>query len=175
MNIFVLDSDIKKCAEYHCAKHTSKMVSEYAQILSTVIYETTGKIVQATNEDLYMKLYPKSLNHTIKPTHKSHPCVKWVMESKDNFDWLMQLLDALHDEWIIKFKHKPTDIHGTYYKFLDGYIEPKLPQKGMTKFSLAMPVEYMCEDPIQSYRNYYKYDKKHLHDWKCRQVPSWIL
>jgi len=174
MNIFVLDYDIKKCAEYHCATHTSKMVSEYAQILSTVITETTGHIVRSSNLELYKKLYPKSMNDTIKPTHSNHPCVLWAKKSMDNFKWLMSLLDALHDEWIYKFNHDKNDIHGTYYKFLDGYIEPDLPSIGLTEFALAMPEEYRKEDAVEAYREYYIKDKQHLHNWKNREVPYWV-
>lgn len=174
MNIFVLDMDVKKCAEYHCARHTSKMVSEYCQIMATVIYETTGHLVSSDNVDDYKKHYPKSMNNTIKPTHKHHPCVKWCMESLDNFEWLLELTHALHDEWIYKFNHKPSDIHGTYYKFLEGYIDPRLTSIGMTDFALAMPDEYKVDDVVESYRNYYNGDKRHLFNWKNRDIPYWI-
>ena len=36
MNIFVLDEDPVKAAEYHCNKHVVKMILESAQMLSTV-------------------------------------------------------------------------------------------------------------------------------------------
>ena len=35
MNIFYLDNDVAKCAEMHCDKHVVKMISEYAQLMST--------------------------------------------------------------------------------------------------------------------------------------------
>ena len=35
MNIFYLDSNPKKCAEMHHDKHCSKMLVEYAQLMST--------------------------------------------------------------------------------------------------------------------------------------------
>lgn len=35
MNIFYLDRDVSKCAEYHNDKHVVKMIIEYAQLLST--------------------------------------------------------------------------------------------------------------------------------------------
>lgn len=34
MNIFVLDLDITKCAEYHCDKHVVKMILETTQLLN---------------------------------------------------------------------------------------------------------------------------------------------
>jgi hypothetical protein len=37
MNIFVLDLDPRRCARYHCDFHVGKMITETAQILSTVL------------------------------------------------------------------------------------------------------------------------------------------
>jgi deoxyribose-phosphate aldolase len=34
MNIFILDTDIKKCAEYHLDKHCVKMILETTQLLN---------------------------------------------------------------------------------------------------------------------------------------------
>ena len=35
MNIFILDENIEKCAQYHCDKHIIKMILESAQLLCT--------------------------------------------------------------------------------------------------------------------------------------------
>lgn len=43
-----------------------------------------------------------------------------------------------------------------------------------TTFALAMPDEFKVDCPIESYRNYYREDKKHLHTWKKRNKPQWI-
>ena len=36
MNIFILDKDVKKCAQYHVDKHVVKMILETAQLLCGV-------------------------------------------------------------------------------------------------------------------------------------------
>jgi hypothetical protein len=33
MNIFLLDWDVRKCAQYHVNRHSTKMCVEYAQLL----------------------------------------------------------------------------------------------------------------------------------------------
>jgi hypothetical protein len=38
----------------------------------------------------------------------------------------------------------------------------------------AMPDKYKCYDSIIAYRNYYRADKKHLHKWTKRDVPTFI-
>ena len=43
MNIFYLDFQTDKCAEYHCDKHVTKMIVEYAQLLSTAHRVLDGK------------------------------------------------------------------------------------------------------------------------------------
>ena len=54
----------------------------------------------------------------------------------------------------------PKNIH------IDGFSTP--PSCMDTKYIIS-------EDPIINYRNYYKYGKAHLHKWKERQPPYWIL
>ena len=36
MNLFYLDEDLDKCAEYHVDNHVNKMILEAAQLLCTV-------------------------------------------------------------------------------------------------------------------------------------------
>ena len=41
MNLFYLDNDLDKCAEYHVDKHVNKMILEAAQLLCTAIWVDT--------------------------------------------------------------------------------------------------------------------------------------
>ena len=85
MNIFVLDLDPRRCARYHCDFHVGKMITETAQILSTVLGEP------------------------YKPTHTNHPCVRWVESGIDNVAWLLALGEALGDE----FKYRRGKLHAS--------------------------------------------------------------
>lgn len=38
MNLFYLDKNLDKCAEYHVDKHVNKMILEAAQLLCTAIW-----------------------------------------------------------------------------------------------------------------------------------------
>lgn len=60
MNIFILDHDVKKCAQYHCDKHVVKMILESIQMLSTTIRLTEGE------EVLYMSGVDRYLDYKIK-------------------------------------------------------------------------------------------------------------
>lgn len=151
MNIFVLDYDTRKCAEYHVNKHVVKMITESAQLLSTA--------VRVSGIDAGYKI-----------THLNHPCSIWCRESLSNWRWLKQLTDSLCEEYCFRydrFSHKAHDM-------ATSLPEPKIPDLGLTKFALAMPEQYQTDCAIESYRNYYRFDKYHLHEWGKREKPDWL-
>ncbi len=78
MNIFVLDKDIRKCAEYHCDQHVVKMIRESAQLMCTAMNK-------------------KGMHTPYKSAHANHPCVLWVERSFENFLWLKVLATALNE------------------------------------------------------------------------------
>jgi hypothetical protein len=48
--------------------------------------------------------------------------------------------------------------------------------KLFTEPTPVMGDEYIIENnSLESYRNFYKYGKQHLHSWKNRPTPTWIL
>lgn len=153
MNIFILDYDIKKCAMYHNDKHVVKMILEYAQLLSTAIRST-------------------GVDAGYKVTHVNHPCSKWVRESINNWIWLRLLLEELHKEWKFRYNHPESKEHKSFSMVKD-LLNPELPDIERTSFALAMPDKYKTKDPVQSYRNYYIGDKRHIASWKNRENPEW--
>ena len=52
---------------------------------------------------------------------------------------------------------------------------PNIPSGKLTEMPQCMPDEYKMDDPVLGYRNYYKHGKAHLHNWKNRSVPYWII
>ena len=150
MNIFVLDTDPEKAAEYHCDKHVVKMILETAQLISSAHW-VTGNVA------------PYRL------THKNHPCAIWVRESLDNYKWLFSLFNFLSFEYTKRYKK----IHKTWIKFKD-IPYPKIESKGLTSFVQAMPKQYQQDDPVQAYRTYYKSEKKEFAKWKYSKKPYWF-
>ena len=154
MNIFVLDYDIEKCAQYHCDKHVVKMILESAQLLSSA--------VRVSGIDAGYKL-----------THKNHPCAIWVRESLANFLWLDDLFHALHAEWKYRYNHPENKKHKSF-DIVYNLPNPNIEDKGLTPFALAMPDKYKDKDAVTAYRNYYKGEKQHLFNWKKREQPDWL-
>ena len=155
MNIFVLDLDVKKCAEYHNNRHCVKMILEQTQILCGVHH-----VINPTSEIPY------------RLTHKNHPCSIWARECIENYVWLVDMTLELCKEYTYRYgkRHKTQDV-------LEWCVIniPDLPEKGnLTPFALAMPDEYKTNCPVESYRNYYNGAKKDLGQWKNREIPFWF-
>lgn len=155
MNIFILDYNTKKTAEYHCDKHVVKMIVESAQLLCTA-HHSTG----VSNDLLY------------KATHINHPCNVWVRNSASNYKWLSELSLYLLEEYKFRYdkEHRSSDI----LRWCNKHI-PSIPDKGLTQFALAMPDDCKIgQDAVLSYRYYYVKYKNHLLSWKRRDVPLWV-
>ena len=153
MNIFVLDNDIKKCAQYHCDQHVIKMILESTQIMCTA-------------------LNLKGFTTPYRSTHTKHPCVKWVGESYSNFEWLGKLTRALNEEY--KFRYEKQNNHKSI-AVLDEIQKYNYQDQGLTEFAQAMPEEYKVPgNPVQAYRNFYNFDKSRFATWKKRKKPPWF-
>lgn len=169
MNIFVLDLDPRRCAQYHCDFHVGKMLTETAQILSTV------------------------LGGPYKPTHVNHPCVKWAAQCDENRTWLYALGGALGEE----FEHRRGKKHAS--SLIINEIKTQMSSVGGAMlrlsrqlppyFALAMPEHLRPTGPIakpsvavERYRAYYNAYKQGFWrqgtwvpvTWSKRDVPEWF-
>lgn len=154
MNLFYLDADPTINAQYHVDRHVGKMILEAAQLLCTTFHL-------------------QNIQAPYRQSHANHPTAKWVRQSKENFEWTLRYAGALGIE-----NHYRT---GNWHKSLNIVAwaqanQSKLvfPDRGITEFALAMPDEYKTADPVESYRNYYRGAKKHLHKWSKRDIPAWL-
>ena len=165
MNIFVLDLDPRRCARYHCDFHVGKMITETAQILSTV------------------------LGGPYKPTHVNHPCMRWAEGGIDNVAWLLALGEALGDE----FKYRRGKLHASslVVNEVKRRVSPHLRNVQLpSRFALAMP-EHLRESAltaspsvaVERYRAYYNQRKQGFWrqgtwvpaTWVKREVPEWFV
>jgi len=152
MNIFILDTDTKKCAQYHCDKHVVKMVLETSQILCGVHW------VQG-NEAPY------------KLSHRNHPCSIWARESLSNYLYLCELGLELCKEYTYRYgkRHKSQDV--IEWCLIN---KPNISDKEFTEPARAMPDEYKSNCVVESYRNYYMGEKSKIAAWKNRETPEWF-
>ena len=50
-----------------------------------------------------------------------------------------------------------------------------MPDIGITKFAMAMDNKYKVGSAVESYRNYFNGEKRHLANWGNRGIPSWFI
>jgi hypothetical protein len=174
MNIFALDSDASRAAQYHNDRHCVKMILESAQLLSTAHHVLDGEYCV------------KRVRGVLRPTHNNHPCAVWTRQTAANYRWLHTLMVILAQEYTLRygkvhlfgrkiFKNVPPLIHGL--ETLPERIAPTFMNQELTPFAQAMPIEYRRADPVEAYRLYYFYEKHHLGTWRLPHTaaPDWWI
>ena len=155
MNLFYLDEDLDKSAQYHVDKHIVKMPLEAAQLLCLSLIH----ISEPTRRTPYL------------PMMYNHPCTIWTRSSLDNFEWVHCYANALNDEYYYRY----GKLHKSVMEVVNKLPEPKnMPRLGQTPFGMAMPDELKDEnDVVGSYRLYYHTDKATFAKWSHRDKPYW--
>ena len=170
MNIFVLDRNPVIAAQMQCDKHVVKMILESFQMLSTAHRVLDGEVVNQSRK--YWLLNDRREDVLYKPSHVNHPCNQWVRESSDNYRWLYNHAIALSKEYTYRYGKN----HKSYEKLsnITEMLPKNIPTKEMTDFALAMDSDYVDDDPVVSYRNYY-FSKRSKFSmvWTGRQQPEW--
>jgi hypothetical protein len=155
MNIFHLDDDPKKCAQYHFDKHVLKMILESVQILCSV-------------------LILKKMDAPYKLSFQHHPCVLWASKSLSNWYWLKNLTKELNKEyqyrWRKNINHRSYETIKLFYPSND-----RIKDLGITERPQMMPKKYqVIGDSIKAYRTYYLSEKRDLLKYTRRMIPEWI-
>lgn len=177
MNIFVLDTDVKKCAKYHCDKHLVKMITEHNQILGTISYIRRGiknkKEITDTFIETHFQGFPRQKDNKPFPYgigFQNHPCTQWAARSASNYKWLTRLTSEMCKEYTRRYgrKHAGEDINLWYSNNM-----PEIPDIGLTEFPQAMPDDAKMPNPVDGYRNYYKKYKVRFAKWQHSEIPEW--
>lgn len=164
MNIFFLDTDIKKCAEYHSDRHVIKMRVELAQLACSAHY-------------FFPVCDIKEIPY--KLTHKNHPSAIWVRESIQNYLYVVNLGLQLCNEMRIRFNTKDQKTENVLIWCIFNIpllrdIQITVPKLGFDT-SLSKKANNTISDAVENYRYYYYNNKKHLHKWTKTNIPTWIM
>lgn len=180
MNLFYLDDDLDRCAEYHIDRHVGKMQLEAAQLMTTTLWvdKFLGYIPRKlTKEELDVINSIKRMEPSIDdrvftrylPTHINHPCAIWARTSLEHHYWIACYVNALNAETM----YRGNKSHASCAE-VNRMPEPtRLPNIGWNKPALAMPDELKSDDVIASYRKFYMLDKWPFASWKVRGKPQW--
>ena len=180
MNIFVLDRDPEKAAEYHCDKHVCKMIIEAGQMLCTAHWMSWLWFLGKERSDFRLmrdvKLYlsenvPKNKQPPWSMTHVNHPCSIWTRLTQENYQWHLMLMNFLLAEYTTRYKkiHKAEKV----FTWLSQNLPLSFPHQGLSPFAICMKDEYkISSDPVACYKEYYIKDKVRFAKWKT-SVPGW--
>lgn len=157
MNIFWLDTDLEKCAQYHCDKHVVKMPLEYAQILSVAAGE-------------------RNIQTSYKPTHINHPCTRWACKTGGNYTLLYDLAVAVGKEYSFRYGriHKSTTF---ILEELPRILDPsELVIRTPLPNCTTLKDYYPQLNLVDKYRLFYMRDKAKSFDlvWTNRERPFFM-
>ena len=107
-------------------------------------------------------------------THTRHPCTVWTSENTGNYEWHVQLMRALLDEYTIRYNkvHKSESV----YEWLNSKTPFEMLESPKTEHPQCMPEDCkVVNDPVKAYRNYYIHYKKYMAVWEPKSVtPKWF-
>ena len=183
MNIFILDNNPKIAAEYHCDKHVVKMILESAQMLSTahwiMLLAVNKKSIADFKRMKDMKDYlyentSEKLQPPYRLTHPRHPCTIWTHQTKQNYEWHLELFKHLCEEYTKRYKR--THKSEQYYEWFKNNIPSGIIDSKLQDFPICMKDEYkISKDPVVCYRFYYIKDKSRFAKWKYTNSPNWYI
>lgn len=105
-----------------------------------------------------------------KPTHVNHPCSIWSRESLANYKLLIEFTKAIGKEYTYRYEKIHACESVLYYC---ERVVPNIKDIGVTEIRLAMPDYCKIGSPVESYREYYRKEKRHISSWKKRKPPEW--
>jgi len=178
MNVFYLSAYPDMCAEMHMDSHCSKMIIEYAQLMSTAHRVLDGEEYYGrtkNNRRIKRWLHPNpELEDTLyKASHINHPSALWVRKSKKNYRWLYELWTELNKEFMYRYNKDVP--HESFRKLKWELFSPpeNMKENEFTEPTPAMPNDVKNESSIIAYRDYYILYKQHLAKWTKRDKPHW--
>lgn len=185
MNLFILDKNPKKCAQYHCDRHIVKMPLEAAQMLVSAFWLWNGvtnlhEKRAASNDKKFLRSVFKDFPRT-KPDgtpdpwgigYYLHPCTIWIRTNDRNFSWALELGEELAHEYSRRYNKVHAVVPVFEWIRAQEIPAPKATRK--TPFAQAMPDECKVPgDAVAAYRNFYHMHKAKFAVWKYSPTPEW--
>jgi len=162
----------------HNDSHCSKMIIEYAQLMSTAHRVLDGESYYgktANGRRIQRWLHPDSVMETTlyKASHVKHPSGIWTRKSKQNYLWLYSMWTELNTEFMYRYnKNVPHESFRKLEKVL-AETPTQMYDSGFCEPYPAMPDDVKYESSIKSYHEYYIKYKQHLARWTKRGEPYW--
>jgi len=146
MNIFVTDSCPLKSANNLDDKRVNKMILESCQMLGTALIKHGAP----ANELPHTKA-----GKPYRATHHNHPCTIWAGATKSNYQWLLNHMAGLCDE----FRQRRHHTHAC-----ESNIEV-----------LQAGIEYIPDGPLQDFQNssQFKEMRDIIEGYRLTMIMKW--
>ena len=166
MNIFYLSHNPVEAAAMHCDKHCVKMLTEYAQMMSTAHRVLDGEMyIGQTKNGRRITRYKHDVEKLYKASHVNHPSNVWLRQSSKHYMWLVDLWIALGIEYRRRYDKEHLSISTLYKDLLK--LPINIPHLDFTPPPQAMPDHCKIEDDcVAAYRKYYIIEKAYFARWK---------
>lgn len=176
MNIFYLHNNPKQCAQEHLDKHVTKMIIEYAQLMSTAHRVLDGQSYMdktANNRNIKRWRLEDANRETrlMKASHINHPSGVWCRANQKNYMWLFEMWSYLLEEYTFRYgkQHACSRL-----KDILNSPPNNIPSGEFYPPTPAMPDECkIANDSLASYHKYYVERKSHFAKWTKRDIPTW--
>jgi hypothetical protein len=177
MNIFYLDKDPRRAAEYHCDKHVVKMILESAQLLSSAHRFIDGtQEISTSKSGRKQKIW--SLNDSRETTlykagWENHPSAIWARSNIEHYRYLFNLFVFLIEEYKYRYNGKTHKCEEMVPHLFDSPLNIDV-ESDWEDPPQAMPEECrVLNNPVKAYRNYYIMHKSRFAKWTRRNIPHW--
>lgn len=161
VNFFFLDKNPELNAQYYCDKHVNKIMIEICQLLSNILHNNTN-------------LKPPYKKTTNIPTTLAP--YKWGNYSKGNYIYLLNLAEALLNEYKFRYdknKHKTEKV----IKWLKDHIPTHFKHKKRTKLFYTKNIDLFhkyIKDDVECFQYIYVNYKCKNDKWTKRDKPKWF-
>ena len=166
VNLFILDKNLKKSAEYTLDCHISRGIFE-----ATMVFFTARNIMQI-----------KEKYKSYRASHKYHGIIQWIKYSSKNYEFLHDFTKHLNEEYKIRSKtnidHLSFQLFDKAYKDFEEIYE-LFDTHDFSYPYQAMPLTFRQNHDmyVEAYRVYYFFHKRFslpFITWKTRNTPWWF-
>jgi len=170
MNLFILDENPIKAAQYNCDLHCNKIVLEAAQMLANCF-----------EPDVLLHAPTTKAGTVRKHSYYNHPVSIWMRKTLSNLFWSIEHAYGLEEERL----HRGYNPHHsiTFIRWCaDNFDKSVVPDGMLTEFAVAISADKNCRkvdgfeymNVVNKYRQYYIHDKPFA-EWSNRNTPDWFI
>jgi len=174
MNLFILNTNPVLAAQQYQDLHVNKIVCEGSQMLATAY-----PLSRLAELDC-----PRTQKDTPRVhSYLKHPMTMWVNNNLSNFNWALEHILALSDEYT--FRSGKVHFSLRFLQWVASNKPSNKPESCITEHPQCFSTYPECivpGDPVAGYRNYYNKAKAVFNfrgkpvaaSWTKRSVPDWF-